>query len=996
MPNYNYNISELLIENTTQERTFTEKDKSLIDSFIVNAKFVQAQHRVDLAVYTLSDILISSITGYAGYSELLLAAGAGQDGSSALTLDPLRDMKELGYESADVRMLYTFVDNLFSDGQFGGTLFVESISPDRTEFRVLSNQLDDTELLNYTDKLKKRLNEQNHFSEFNLNFGDDVVAIGLNIDTEVTEKGRAVVFKTYEPLPATVEINSTLNVEETVADPKLFEITATIEPDTLKVPLLKGPNFSVGLDKEVSNPTEFLNSEELLSYPITSSNYQLYSILEKNGVDISIRYNTFENFVHFSSAEERLRNFHYKKGLLETYESNLELVKSSSYTDVGITGSLEYWEGLIKGLIANFDHYEKHLYFGSGSHTWPKSSGSLYERNHPTASAWFDEKLSSASNYDVTNADILINTIPVFLREDPNNEPFLMFTHMLGNHFDNIWVYTKAVTDKYDTDHRLDFGISKDIVRSAIQSYGVKMYTGNANQENLFSSLIGEPYDTGSELYITTMSVATSASFNSGSTALEYLQPVAKNDYQHEIQKRIYHNLPYLTKTKGTERGLRALINCFGIPENLLSIRHYGGVKIDSERYFGPEYHATSSISGSILSGSNAPVSYSRLPVESKIRTDNTGSIITGSTLSQFVSIVKEDKKYTDDSPKLQIGFNLAKATNDFIDIKTSGSFNIDNYIGDPRFNLDDKYFKLNKLGRDITSMSYTWEDIFTRWEEANWSWDDHLEYSRDPKAFMRLMNFFDSSLFKMLKDFVPARASVDTGVIVEAHKLARSKVRQVSGSFENLVKTGSVTVALAESSSHGGSFRKNARVKYSSNYDNTIVTPIGRASKNITDEAPFYNGEFSGSIFISTDGEVTSDNPFLKINQPAINFDINFFSLSDPIPTACILQLSGSYLGEYFRVYSTGSDPGLIRLTYPTGSTIPEGQQAVITHDFDTYEFFSLEAVDEAYPDSQFEAWYKRFPTQSADDLITTSSTLSIYYGDEARYGTNLYASFF
>ena len=60
---------------------------------------------------------------------------------------------------------------------------------------------------------------------------------------------------------------------------------------------------------------------------------------------------------------------------------------------------------------------------------------------------------------------------------------------------------------------------------------------------------------------------------SSGSTALEHLQPIAKLDYEKEIHKRIYHNLPYLIKTKGTERGLRALINCFGITPEILSIK---------------------------------------------------------------------------------------------------------------------------------------------------------------------------------------------------------------------------------------------------------------------------------------------------------------------------------------------------------------------------------------------------------------------------------------
>jgi hypothetical protein len=52
---------------------------------------------------------------------------------------------------------------------------------------------------------------------------------------------------------------------------------------------------------------------------------------------------------------------------------------------------------------------------------------------------------------------------------------------------------------------------------------------------------------------------------------------VTGGDYDKEIYKRIYHNLPLLYKAKGTERGLRALIACYGIPDTILRISETGG-----------------------------------------------------------------------------------------------------------------------------------------------------------------------------------------------------------------------------------------------------------------------------------------------------------------------------------------------------------------------------------------------------------------------------------
>ena len=44
-----------------------------------------------------------------------------------------------------------------------------------------------------------------------------------------------------------------------------------------------------------------------------------------------------------------------------------------------------------------------------------------------------------------------------------------------------------------------------------------------------------------------------------------------------EVWRRILNNLPYIYKTKGTARGIKALLAAYGIPQTLLSIREYGG-----------------------------------------------------------------------------------------------------------------------------------------------------------------------------------------------------------------------------------------------------------------------------------------------------------------------------------------------------------------------------------------------------------------------------------
>ena len=61
--------------------------------------------------------------------------------------------------------------------------------------------------------------------------------------------------------------------------------------------------------------------------------------------------------------------------------------------------------------------------------------------------------------------------IPEYLRSDPDNLRYELFVDMVGQHYDNMWVYTKDLTNRFDADNRLDFGISKDLVADAIKKF---------------------------------------------------------------------------------------------------------------------------------------------------------------------------------------------------------------------------------------------------------------------------------------------------------------------------------------------------------------------------------------------------------------------------------------------------------------------------------------------------------------------------------------------
>lgn len=788
MGKYLYTVTPSDITNTSLEG----KVGDLVGSFPLNTSFLESTNRIDLEIRTLSGELLSLIENY---GEKYLAQRAPDLGIQTLFVNPSQDVVTFGYEAGDVKLTYRFVNDLFSVNEKTPFL-VESISEDRQEVRIINLNLSATELLAGAEAIKTKIAAGPYSFSFNINLGEGINIVGVNIDTQDIDLGTALIVKAYEALPSFIQIGDTLYIEEVVADPSTFEVTATYELDPIVIPQLRGPNFELEVPVETGHPTEYLSYSDLINNSITSSQYQLDNILSQQGISISIDHTDYSNFIHFSSATERLLNFQYKLGLLEQYES---AYSSSLSSASAVSGSSLYYQNLIQGVVGNLDHYEKHLYFESGSTCWPKSNNTRPYVNRASTSteglAWLSIQQSAASEYDSNNPDRLTNTIPSYLREDENNTPYLMFVDMVGQHFDNIWTYSKAFSDRYSADNRLDSGISKDLVRSAIEELGVKLYESPLSAKDLAYVLTGGSPISPGEVIHTTIT----ASLN---------QPIPESDRQKEIYKRIYHNMPLLLKTKGTERGLRVLMNCYGIPSEHVTINQYGGIPNSTQ--LGPQF-----------------------PSLDKIRTDNLETAISGSVLSRYTSVKKETGEYSKDLHVVEAGFNLSTPTNNIISSSLSSSFNIDNYIGDPSQAQSDEYVELNTLARGIGA-------------------------KHGVAGLVRLLKYYDTTFFRMVKDFIPARASLKSGIIVSPHLLNRSKAKQVSLSYEDQSYSASIEIGEIKGES-GNSIPDD----YVTSYTSSVSTPLGVSTKKVLENSPRITGELNGAELVCTAGELNTANTY-------------------------------------------------------------------------------------------------------------------------------------
>ena len=399
----------------------------------------------------------------------------------------------------------------------------------------------------------------------------------LVINSKINEVGSKRVVKLKQPLQPNVETGDRFTIVEqrleTYRDRVRLEPFEETQNDGL---FLRLPNFN-----SVDNPINFQGTNYQTHTGLLSSNDEDSRDIErlltsgslldvqpnidyqKTTTDLNLQADDagFGNFVHFSTAETRLENFKKKLELIETYTA-----QSSSLIDV--TSSLETIQEIERKrqrVKNSFDPFEHYMYFESSSFvsssaglfhdtSWPKTNSTkpYTLQSVSAASGWFSTRIASASIYDQGNMNSLRNSLPEHIYADSQNNVFLEFMDMVGQQFDEIWTYTTSITDLNVRVNKISEGISKDVAVHYANALGLQLYNGN-DVMILPTYLLGKDKD-GGDLFET-----------------------PQEEVTEKIWKRILANLPFFVKSKGTERALKGLLNCYGIPSSMLRVREYGG-----------------------------------------------------------------------------------------------------------------------------------------------------------------------------------------------------------------------------------------------------------------------------------------------------------------------------------------------------------------------------------------------------------------------------------
>jgi hypothetical protein len=580
---------------TFEYQEYSQEDQSLISEQVIDTSFSQSTDYIEYYVYTPEQTQLFPESNTVELDNYSVREGD-------VVLDPAENLFDLGFVEGEYVILYEFFRRRLGSSSTR-QYFINAISSDRTELELRSNAIDSQTVLDSFREFEEYREASETFVDFYLNFGNNQTVIANNMRLEAEEGDEVIVYiKLYEALPATFSLKDTLWVTEEISTPQAYSVEFPLEEVVVDddAEYLQGPNFNIEVTQQVGKASDSFNYNQITSTPLTSSLQQLQSLLEEKGIQINVNYERRNEFIKFSSAKSRLENFYYKASLIEqtqnTLSSSIYNITGSTTGSTSFSSSKASLESIIDSTIENFDGYEYWLYYNSSSqYSWPKSSSTLPYILYPTGSSevlqWYGSdvddnlyyggQILSASQYDQDNPEWLYRTIPEYLVEDPENQQYEIFLDMIGQHFDNIWLYTKDVTNRFNADNRLDYGISKDLVADAIRDFGIKLYSANYDQNDLFEAFLGIRAD-GDSFLVNNITGSLPVPTGSG---LEYVtsqitasdQPVPLNDVQKSIYKRIYHNLPYLLKTKGTLQGIRTLISSFGIPDTILEAKEYGG-----------------------------------------------------------------------------------------------------------------------------------------------------------------------------------------------------------------------------------------------------------------------------------------------------------------------------------------------------------------------------------------------------------------------------------
>jgi hypothetical protein len=475
---------------------------------------------------------------------------------------------------------YLVVYNLFAN-VWGGLddekVFVKEISPDRTELQ-LTVDLEFMQEFQAFQSYVSGLQVEGSLNNLVINFAFNRLAKVTNIRFEGSDM---IYLKLYGPLDEDIVEKNWGWFDFEVLDPYVDSILLSNPVSQGSVNYLKGPNFDIDVNGFATNSTAFKSWDDILNGDLGTNQRIIDQTLSGSiSTKLNIDYTSFANFVFYSSAEERIKNLHYKVSKIEEYSSSIALLfNSTASNSLFVSRSVDLNQRRIDQITTTFTPFEKWSYYSNtgsifshdltGSITpFPKRIVGGKWQPHTVSSSivsnWYSNLITSASDYDSRNVNRLYWSVPEHIIMDEGNSNFLQFVDMVGEHFDELYTFIRALPQIHEKEEHPERGVSANLLPHIAKSFGWELQNTRQLADlwkyKLGTNQSGQYSQTGS------------------------MFSLSQENQTHQIWRRIVNNLPYLLKTRGTGRALKALMNIYGIPQTLISIKEYGGPSPSEDR----------------------------------------------------------------------------------------------------------------------------------------------------------------------------------------------------------------------------------------------------------------------------------------------------------------------------------------------------------------------------------------------------------------------------
>ena len=172
--------------------------------------------------------------------------------------------------------------------------------------------------------------------------------------------------------------------------------------------------------------------------------------------------------------------------------------------------------------------------------------GQIYKTDSTEWTNWYNGLQASASVYDDNNINSLTNNLPKYIKENSDYDELKSFLYMLGDHFDLIRNYIDNYVSFYKRNYQKVDSVPTNLMPILAEHLGWELMS-------ITGSSIGE-YLGGSVSSVT-----------------------SHEDITHNTWRKQLNNLIYLYKSKGTLNSIRALLNVYGYPPDILNVQQMGG-----------------------------------------------------------------------------------------------------------------------------------------------------------------------------------------------------------------------------------------------------------------------------------------------------------------------------------------------------------------------------------------------------------------------------------